>query len=99
MKVGEQVTDGPIIGKISVDSSGRVLGSDNRGYSYTGSVQIIDASFNVYQVNLRIQAAGQLDSIPSGLGLVMDTVSIGDTFLFMGLNPGANTLFTYTLSR
>jgi len=94
-----ETATGPVIANISIDSAGQISGTDAQGTAYNGNVQIIDARYNAYQINLQIRPPGidQISTIPSGLGVVMDTAA--KNLLIMAVTPGTIELVTYTLTR
>ena len=69
---------------LSISSSGTIFaGVDSNGCIYTSAaddgVNIIDSTFNVYEININITNCGPLNSSYSGLGFTSDTVSTNDT--------------------
>ena len=68
-------------GTYTIDANGDITGSDVLGCVYTGTITIIDADVNVYEVMLTVSNCGPLDGQYSGLG-ALDTSNVNDTFLF-----------------
>ncbi len=69
---------------LSISASGTLFaGVDSNGCFYTSAaddgVNIIDSTFNVYEININITNCGPLNSSYSGLGFTSDTVSTNDT--------------------
>ncbi len=69
---------------LSISASGTLFaGVDSNGCIYTSAaddgVNIIDSTFNVYEININITNCGPLNSSYSGLGFTSDTVSTNDT--------------------
>ncbi len=69
---------------LSISASGTLFaGVDSNGCIYTSAaddgVNIIDSTFNVYEININITNCGPLNSSYSGLGFTNDTVSTNDT--------------------
>jgi hypothetical protein len=79
---------------ITIDSSGNISGNSTSGCSYTGTVSIIDSSYNTYMVNLNIANCGVENGSYSGLGALVDTASQNDTFI----TSVSNSSYSYVAS-
>jgi len=70
------------IGTVSIDAAGRLDGQDAAGCLYSGTVSIIDANYNVYDLSLSVLNCSSANGDYSGLGILTDNVNQNDTFVY-----------------
>lgn len=80
---------------ITIDASGSLFGSDTDGCTYTGSVTAPDPSVNTYKIRLGL---GSCFGVNDGQGIIMDTVTDNDTFLFAVSGYFAGTILPFSFS-
>lgn len=83
--------------RVSIDTSGNITGSSTSGCTYSGRVDIINPSYNAYNMTVIVNNCGVLNGSYTGLATLSDTSSINDT-LITGLS-NANNSITATFDR
>jgi hypothetical protein len=76
-------TTGDYTVTITIDESGSLFGSDTDSCTYTGSVTIPDSSVNTYKIHMNRFDCDDYFLSSDGRGILMDTVTANDTFLFI----------------
>ncbi len=79
------------IQSISIDSSGNIIGADTSGCVYAGNVSIINATYNVYGVNINVSSCGSYNGTYAGLATLGDTSAMDDT-LYYGVHNNAYSI-------
>ena len=86
-------------GSYTVESEGIINGRDINGCVFNGSVSLIKASYNLYQVTFSVNNCGAFDGEYSGLGVHVnwDINEDNDAFLFSATGP--NYMISSMLQR
>ena len=79
---------------ITIDESGSLFGSDTNGCTYTGTVTVPDPSVATYKIHMGLGCFRDND----GQGIIMDTVTDNDTFLFAVSGYLAGTILPFSFS-
>lgn len=69
----------------SVDSTGGFAGADLDGCDYNGSLSILNAQFNIYDISVSLSSCGQWDGQYSGFG-VFDDLSAATNSLLIAVS-------------
>ena len=92
------VTDGSGYSmSLTIDSAGTLNGSDSDGCVYTGQVNIIDPTVNIYGISLTASSCGFYDGAYSGYAVVADDTGTNDALVFTVSN--ANVVLLGVLDR
>ena len=90
-------TDVGVTLTFSIISTGDLTGSDTDGCIYNGTVNIIDASVNIYRLTIAVSSCGIFNGAYTGYGVVTDTTVVNDTLIFTVSNP--NLILVGSLAR
>ncbi|MDA8171451.1 MAG: hypothetical protein M0Z48_06440 [Nitrospiraceae bacterium] len=67
----------------TIDSNGNITGGDTSGCAYSGTASIIDPAHDAYRINVTLSGSScTLNGNYTGLGILGDTSTANDTFIF-----------------
>jgi hypothetical protein len=66
---------------VTIDSNGKIQGSNSDGCIYSGHIGLIDSSYNAYSLSITIFDCGSFDAMYSGVASLDDTSIANDTLV------------------
>jgi hypothetical protein len=83
---------------MAIDANGEITGLTSGGCFYSGTVSIINPSYNAYRISINISSCGALNGNNNGLAILDDTTMQNDT-LIAGVSNQSEAFTAYFIRQ